>query len=216
MASKKLLLKTEIEIRWKILIIIKEVLKFAAYFEQPETQLEQYYIRQHRHLGFIGWSLWRLAVIELCKLFGDSTNQKFNILKLLQKMDKTGYYGVLKFNTETLVEFNQRVAELIPTIKEVSRLRDKLYAHTDKDPFEQTDTFINTDDCFVLVGFAEEVIRTLAGTYLDTDYIVNTLYYDSRNFDFIHTLAKLEQDKHIALAAQNNMTFSDLFGHDPL
>ncbi len=215
MASKKLLLKTDIEIRWKILIITKEVLKFTAYFEQPKTQLEQNYIHRNRHLGFIGWALWRLAIIELCKLFGDSSNQKFNMLKLLQKMDKAGSYGSLKFNAETLAELNRRVAELAPVISEVSRLRDKLYAHTDKDPFEQTDFFIKTNDCFVLVEFAEEIIRTLAGTYLNIDYIANTLYFDSQSLDFIHILAKLEQDEHIAIAAQNNMTFRDLVGHDP-
>lgn len=216
MASKKLLLKTDIEIRWKILIITKEALKFTAYFEQPETQLERYYIHRHRHLRFIGWALWRLAIIELCKLFGDSSNQKFNMLKLLQKMDKAGSYGSLKFSGETLAEFNQRVTEITPIISEVARLRDKLYAHTDKDPFEQTDTSIKTDDCFALVEFAEEVIRTLAGNFLNTDYIANTLYFESRNFDFIYILAKLEQDEHIAIAAKNNMTFRDLVGHDPL
>lgn len=216
MPSKKTLLKEDIEIRWKILIIIKEVLKFATYFEQPETRLEQFYIRQHRHLTFISWSLWRLAIIELCKLFGDSDNQKFNMLKLLRKIAPDGDFRSLKFDQKTLAKFKDRSNELNFVIVEINRLRNTLYAHTDSDPFERAETFITVADCAALVQFAEDIIRTLAGTYLDTDYIANTLYFDSMRFDFIYTLAKAEQDANIATAEQTNMSFKELFGYDPL
>lgn len=197
------------------MIITKEVLKFTAYFEQPETKIEQFYVRRDRHLTFIGWALWRLTVIELCKLFGDSENQKFNILKLLRKVDRDGDYRSLKFNQKTLADFREREQQLQLVIDEISRLRDTLFAHTDRDPFEQIDTFITSKDCFALVELAEDVIRTLAGTYLDTDYVANTLYFDSKNFDFIHQLAILEQDENIAIAEQTQIPFKELFGYEP-
>ncbi|WP_431199636.1 hypothetical protein ACQ86K_01210 [Mucilaginibacter sp. P19] len=216
MPSKRALLKEDIEIRWKILIITKEVLKFATYFEMPETRLESVYIRQHRHLSFISWSLWRLAIIELCKLFGDSDNQKFNMLKLLRKVGPAGDYRSLKFNQETLAAFNERANDLSLVIHEINRLRNNLFAHTDSDPFDRTETFITVSECGLLAEFAEEIIRTLADTFLDTDYIANTLYFDSRSFDFIYMLAKAEQDENITIAEQANMSFKELFGYDPL
>jgi hypothetical protein len=66
------------------------------------------------------------------------------------------------------------------------------------------------------VEFAEDVIRTLAGSYLNTDYIANTLYYDSRPFNFIDILAKVELNEQKVIAEMNGMSYKELFGHEPL
>jgi hypothetical protein len=136
MTSKKKQLEEDIEIRWKILIIIKEVLKFAANIAEPAT------VRRDRHLTFIGWALWRLTIIELCKLFSDSDNQKFNIIKLLRKISPDGDYRSLKFSEDQLKEFKNRAEQLQPAISEITKLRNTFYAHTDKDPFPQVETLL--------------------------------------------------------------------------
>jgi len=63
MASEKEMLRVDLEERWQILIIAKEVLKFSHYFDSPETRDEHNYINRHRHLIFIKWSLWRLQLV---------------------------------------------------------------------------------------------------------------------------------------------------------
>lgn len=95
------MLPVDLDARWQILIIAKEVLKFAHYFDTPETHDEHNYINRHRHLIFIKWSLFQLATIELSKLFSASENQKFNMLKLLKKASKDGEYRtIVKLETE--------------------------------------------------------------------------------------------------------------------
>jgi hypothetical protein len=102
-------------------------------------------------------------------LFGDSENQKFNILKLLRKVGRDGDYRSLKFNAKTLAGFREREQQLQLIIAEISRLRDTLFAH----------------------------------------------YFDSKQFDFIHKPATLEQDENIAVANQTQIPFKELFGYEP-
>lgn len=42
MASKKEMLRVDLEARWQILIIAKEVLKFAHYFDTPVSKGGEY------------------------------------------------------------------------------------------------------------------------------------------------------------------------------
>lgn len=216
MPSKRDMLKTDIEIRWKILIIAKETLKFCSSFQNPNTKIERYYVSRDKHLTFIGWSLWRMLIIDLSKLFGDSDNQKYNVMKLLRKLDPAGDYKSLKYAPKYLEGFNRRITELNESIKEISRLRNRFFAHADSDPFIKIETTLTTADCEKLTDLAEEIIRAVASKCIGTDYIVYPLYYNSKDFDMIYTLANLEQEENLKIAEQHKMSHKDLFGYDPL
>jgi hypothetical protein len=191
MASKKLQLKQDIEIRWKITIIAKEVYKFSNYFVNPNTDGERNYVSNHRHLNFISWALWRLSVIELCKLFGDSEKQNYNLQKLLKKMAPDGHYRALTFDNDKLNDFNNKLKGFDDSIREINRLRNNFYAHTDKDPFEKIETTLRTSDCANLIVFAEEVLQGLAEVVGNEQYLFNTNVYDSQEFNFIKILSDL-------------------------
>lgn len=216
MPSKKDMLKDDIEIRWKILIITKEILKFWASFEKPSTQLERFYMSRDKHLTFLGWSLWRLLIIELSKLFSDSGNQSYNLLKLLRKLGKAGDYRSLQFDEKTLNSLQEKTNQLQIAINEITRLRNGFYAHADSDPFEKIKTALTTGDCEKLIDLAEEIIRTVADRLTEVDYIVYPLYYNSKNFDLIYNLAYYEQEEYRKIADQQGMSFKDLVGHEPL
>lgn len=50
MASNKEMLRVNLEARWQILIIAKEVLKFAHYFDTPKNHDEHNCINPHRRI----------------------------------------------------------------------------------------------------------------------------------------------------------------------
>lgn len=212
MASIKELLKADIEIRWKILIICKEVLKFSHYLTKPETVEEQNYIYRDRHLTFINWALWRLVVIEMAKLFSHAESQKFNIIKLIGKVRPQGSYRSLKFDESILAEWDLELLKHTDSVEEISRLRNKFYAHVDGDPFEGIETSLTISACIEMLEFATEVIRTLAGKYLKTDYIAQTLYYDSKNFNLVKILVEAEQQKRQQIVKETGMSYKELFG----
>lgn len=208
--SKKLELGTELNLRWKITLIAKEVLLFANYLSKPDTEQEQDFIVRHRHLSFINWSLWRLAVIELCKLYGESESQKFHLQKLLKKLSKEGYYRSMKFDQEKLQSWKERLLVLQPAVDEIFSLRNTLYAHTDADPFGKIQSNITFQQCKDLVDLAEEIIRSVSGQILDNDYIFRSLYFHSRPFDFVKILSEVEYKYYKDIAESNGMSYDEL------
>jgi hypothetical protein len=198
MPSKIKMLKEDVEFRWKILILIKETLMFYISFERPNTEVERFYVYRDLHLRFISLSLWRLLIIELSKLFGDSENQKYNVLKLLRKLAPSGEYRSLRFDEDTLNRLISNINQFKSSIDEVSHLRDNYYAHSDRDPFEKIDTTLTLTNCEELTSLAEEVIRTVGSCCLNNDYIIMPLYFNSKKFDLVYNVDK------------------DLMGFDPL
>jgi hypothetical protein len=192
MESTRLQLKQDIDIRWKITIFAKEAYKFSNYFVNPDTDCERNYILSNLHLNFIRLALWRLTVIELCKLFSDSDSQKYNLKKLLRKIANNDKYKELNFDNDTLKQYHKNLNEFDDSIDEIKRLRDKFYAHTDVDPFEKIASTLSLADCERLIVFAEELLQYLAGITCNEHYVFNTLYYDSRQFNFIKILSGLE------------------------
>lgn len=144
------------------------------------------------HLNFIRLALWRLTVIELCKLFSDSENQKYNLQKLLRKIAKDNKYKDLNFDNDILKQYQENLNGFADSIDEIKRLRDKLYAHTDIDPFEKIATTLGLADCGRLIAFGEELLQYLAGITCKEHYVFNTLYFDSREFNFIKILSGFE------------------------
>jgi hypothetical protein len=98
-----------------------------------------------RFISFISYDCWYILIVELCKVFQhDNRNQHFNVYGLLNKLKNN--YEKIEYKTQIskaeidkfYVDFN--APEVIEIRDKIILLRDKFYAHTDRD----TDNFVKS------------------------------------------------------------------------
>ena len=167
--GKKAEIKDNIWEIWKIAINAKRFLKNSFYLHKPDSKEELEYLKNSRDFHFIGHSLWRLAVIELSKLFNNSkTRDKFNISHFIKKLEKDGYYGVLGIDQSKIDYWRNQITNNHSVIEMIIDLRDKIYAHTDGPEAKSkldTPTFEQTEN---LIHIIENVIQEIYSNIFDS------------------------------------------------
>lgn len=167
--GKKEEIKENIWEIWKISINAKRFLKYTYYLHKPDTDEEQEYLKTSRDFQFIAHALWRIAVIELSKLFNASKNRdKFNIFHFIKKLEKNGHFRDFKITQAKIDDWYMQIEENRKTIDLITNLRDKVYAHTDG-PAEKnglyTPTFEQTEK---LIAIIESVIKEIYSSIFDS------------------------------------------------
>jgi hypothetical protein len=94
-----------------------------------------------RFMSFIIYTSWYVLIIELCKVYqNDNKNQHFNLFCLINKL--LNNYKNLDFKSlitlESITDYHARFnsSEIIDIRERLVTLRDKFYAHFDKDNLE--------------------------------------------------------------------------------
>ena len=109
------------------------------------SQLKNYKKNEYtdsRFMSFVIYTSWYILIIELCKVYqNDNKNQHFNVYGLLNKLINN--YKNLDFKTsislETIKNYHLRFnsPEVIDIRDRLIILRDKFYAHFDREKLEQ-------------------------------------------------------------------------------
>lgn len=214
MASILKQLNKDIQATWRLVVVTQEMLKPAAYFHSPPTQVERSFIKTKFQFSLISYTLWRAVIVELAKIFGQSSMQKFNILKILNKMAPNGYYAKLCLPVEEWNKWSDRFADAENHINEVNRLRDKFYAHTDKADFQNPETFLTNEDIRLLLKLALDFLNFLSVRYFQTTLLSTSIPWNKESFPYIYRLAETEIEEFKLLATENEMTYKELTGED--
>jgi hypothetical protein len=165
----------------KILLLAIMYFKDTIYLSNPQDSMEKVMVQKYPVFQRVKYSLWVLTVLELCKLFIDRDNDKYNLHKFLNKlldnykniewkhaMDKSIIHG-----------FKQRLnVDCKPIIDKIEKLRDKLYAHTDKDIEDLISSLrINYTEIDSLMDLAKKILFTIKSKYFDihTDFNISGL-----------------------------------------
>ncbi|WP_127020510.1 hypothetical protein [Flagellimonas beolgyonensis] len=192
--GKKAEIKKEIWEIWKIAINAKRPLKYSIYLHKPETPAEADYIRYSQDFQFIRHSLWRLAVIELSKLFNSKQSlDKFNIFHFIKKLENDGYYRSLKIKESKIDEWKKMLSDNDDVIKIVLKLRNKVYAHSDGPEVISdldTPTFEQTEK---LIDIIENVIQEIYFSIFNSFANVESPDIDLNPSSIIKTLAQEKQ-----------------------
>lgn len=120
-----------------------------------------------RFLFFIKYSCWYILVIELCKVYqNDNRNQHFNVYRLVNKL--LNEYKNLEFKSlislSDIKGFHASFIskEIIETRDRIVTLRDKFYAHTDRqDPKFIDEIIITLDEIECLFNILRDFIFDL-------------------------------------------------------
>ena len=190
MTPKQQELKQEIWRIWEIEVVAKECFQFAFYFHKPDTEEEIKYLHNHQELAFIRHVLWRMTVIELSKLFSNSSKRdRYNINHFISKLKKDGHFGDMRIAKSSIEKWELAVSNNQTHINNILILRDKIYAHTDpkKDDYKAID--LSFQDVEVLIKIVEDIIKEIYIVVFDSGTDMSTPIFDRGSFDMIKILA---------------------------
>lgn len=137
-----------------------------------------------------------IAIIQLAKIFSHSSNQKLNIVKLCNRYknepldteikeiliaNKTKLNDVFRSRAEIIAAVKAieiEITEVSGLIKKIETLRDKVFAHTDK---EVPNDEISLEELITLKDLANKIYNTLFGKVFDEYFhFPLTMKYDFR------------------------------------
>ncbi len=186
-------LETKIFEMYKILFYAKESFLYAKYLYKPETSIEYEFIEESEQLRFIRYSIFRMLIIELAKLYSRGNSDDFCINKFLKYINSNEYWGLRSFRIVNS-KWNQNLTEKANIIDQVYKLRNKNYAHSDliKLNIANGPSF---EELWSLIELAEEIIRKSALELLGINLEIQALSTFKEPFNMIKILARENADR---------------------
>lgn len=125
-------------------------------------------IHREPFLRHVRETYWKMAVIELSKLYGLKKRNNhygltFLISDLITQHSTADWKNKISIEELELLGSSIDTEEVKTKIEKLNELRDQHYAHTDKDPKHNIfDVKFYYEDCTFLLKKAEEIIKVLA------------------------------------------------------
>jgi hypothetical protein len=190
MKTKKQEFQAHLDVIFKILQMAKENFSYCQYLYEPVSISEREYITIDRHLQFIRFSLWQITIIELNKLISESSSHKFNFYSLIKNLKHGGHYSSFRVSESNIIAWENVLLLHEGLTAKVKRLRDKLYAHTDRITEELKSTSIILSDISNLILVLQNLLNTIGQTTLQLDYVFSEVYFNEDDFDLVKILAE--------------------------
>lgn len=140
------------------------------------------------HFKFLRHSLWILCIIELNKLLSKSDKDYYNLWTFIKNLENNIYQGH-NVPADTITEWRNTLFSKKNIIKKTLLLRNKLYAHTDKD-VDKVSVDITFDDVNELILIVEKVIRGIYIHSFVSDILTETPLFERGRFGIIKILGK--------------------------
>ena len=187
-------LKDDLNKITKSIITFLQSFEFCYYLNYPKTdnQLDEKHLKYITNSGFFSFSryaLWRVTILELHKLTNDNKEtDKYNLHHLLRKLKKGGVYQSLKIDESKINEWETELKKQKESIKQVSTLRFKLYAHTDNN----YKNVIN--DSELTLKATEELINVVVKIIFEIYLIVFDTHFEFKPIHEKKTVRKIIDD----------------------
>lgn len=180
------------------LYIVNLLITYSQYLHQPASVDEVKYIHESLDFLYFRHVLWRMCIIDLSKLYSyNPQSNHFNLHSLLKKVKSGGVYNLLYSNEPRVVSWEKSIESHETAISRVNTLRNKVYAHTDRDfgSIKSGTLDLSFAEIQPLIDLAEEILVVLFsevfGAHLDTENV----YFDRERFNMIKILAQHEKDE---------------------
>lgn len=134
-------LREDISRMIQIVLKAQESYRIVDYLMQKDSDFYAQHIKRKNHFfNDVKHTYWRITVIELTKLFyfnqNDVTQTKnrehFNLRHLLKNLSPENPYHWVKIDPLVLARWHKEIKKCDKTVLNLMMLRDKLYAHDDR------------------------------------------------------------------------------------
>jgi len=148
----------------------------AYYLNNPDSIEETVIANSSSFIKRTRYAYWFVAVIELCKLFGKK-NDNFSLYKLLNilcnNFKSSEWYSIQNLQTIKDLQGKINSTEIQTLINNLHGIRDKYYAHSDKNPEksleEYTPEFLEVDK---LIELSKQIITRIALDLCNIQFII--------------------------------------------
>ncbi|MBD8082159.1 hypothetical protein [Chryseobacterium caseinilyticum] len=172
-----------------IYTVANESYLFSKYFNSGKNDSEIRII-ESPSIRFLKHSMWRICIIELDKVFKKSDNHHFSfyeITNIVKQANLKTYHTNLD-NNSLFLKWVKDLSKAKSTVTEINKLRNKLYAHTDRNKTALIEE-INLDYSKIeeLLEICLLLIKEMNLILLDRAYLENRIYF--RNPKIVESLA---------------------------
>lgn len=186
------ILKSKLEHIWSTYIFAQEVYYYTESLHNPKTEAEKNILISDfpgRDIKFILHIMFRGVIIEVCKLYKESKNDKNTLASLLNSVSGTEVIDA--FISESL----NKIQDCKSLINDMFLLRDKEYAHSDNTPLDFDKIDIKFKQIKGLLDLAYEIIMHIGEVLFDTHYADDTIRFDRDRFILLDLIAKGEHKR---------------------
>jgi len=184
--SKLKEIEQEITLITEIYFSAKENFNYSYYFNHPSSTEELAFVNKDSHIKYIRHSLWRIAIIELAKLFSTrNSTDKLNLLHFLSKFKSDAHYGNLEIDQLKLAEWETVIYSAQKVIDNILKLRDKIYAHTVREKEHLNEIEFYFKDLHDLFDLIKNIIVEVNLVALKKDVDLRTPIFETRKFYLI-------------------------------
>lgn len=177
-----------------------EIVVMIYFRARQSFEIYKYIIKQNTEDPFwvqIMYLTIKDTILELDKLFSEKKkNHKFCIAKLIDKANKSRQLDSASSDNPSIIKWKNEIIKFYPFIEQISNLRDKHFAHTDKHDPTGLNTLtidyrsiVDNNKIEELFDFLDRVIKEIYLKYIGG-------YYDTSLFftaDRINVFAKLKE-----------------------
>lgn len=190
--SRKQELDKDIEVFWLIYTQSRQSLEVYKYLKSTSASGQFW-----EHIAFTSL---KDCFIELDKLLSTKDSQHYRLDGLINKLKPGGQYSSFKFSEAQLNDWSKIFLIFHKTLNKISVLRNKKYAHTDRN-FKVLDQDFDIDIMEIekIFDFLENVIQVVHQHCLDSTASTKLLFYakDLRIFDDLEELRKIRTTQFI-------------------
>lgn len=189
------IVKSKVETLSRIIVLCQEIFLYTEYFHKPNDSKELelysnaiYYQVYGKHLRFIGHLLYRNLILEVHKLYSDSTNDEFRIKLILNLLGKLP--EEYKIDHEQIRTFKNRIKIEKSITDKVKILRNKIYAHTDPLDIENLNLEVDFKEIENLIQIGKDLIKYLYPILFNLDFLFYPIQFDRERFILLSVLQK--------------------------
>lgn len=179
----------------EIFIRTKENFRFCYHLHISDNSDERDYLKIDRHIYFIRHSLWRMTVIELCKIFSRSPSDNYDLEKIIKALKPDGHFRSIRFDNDLLARWEDEIQSNKELIDKLNGLRNKIYAHSDPDRelYKNIDVYFNDIRNLLLLG--ETILKGIASKINMPTLIFDSPYFESQEFEIVKVLTQHHKDQ---------------------
>lgn len=201
--SKKKAFKDRFERFTEIFLFTREVYYRAEYLYNPASEEEKRYLHiapERQEILFIRHLLFRSLVIELCKIFSDNENEKFNVFKLLRGLQKDGHFKSLKVDENEIYKYEKALCKHKTTIENIVTLRNQYYAHHDDTVTDLDLLEVGFPTISELLEIIERFIKFVFFNIFDADSDLSSPTFERDKYLILSQLADASKRRTEAIA----------------
>lgn len=156
---------------------ISDYYSITKYFFNPITEEEKELTRRDPFFYLTANSSWALVILDLCKIFQESRNQRYNLATIFKNIKTIPENKLIldEIGETEMANYILEIENLKPTIEKLKILRDKHYAHVD-DINLDLNTLENPSfaDIEKALKVLENTVVKIAAKLFDADYMFET------------------------------------------